>query len=493
VAVASGSVSRLLTGIVVARLLGPDLNGRYVFLLWLVESLVLVFNAGLPSALNRFLAHQLGRADAGAVQRMVRLGLWGGLVLSAGVALATFGLAHWYALAEYANPSLAAFLALLAAAQMWMGLAQSTLMGLHQFRAYAGAVVVAAIVLVIGQAIGVAGWGLDGAIYGALVSYAVGALLLIRAVVRAVPLNVSAPVATSQLDPTFLPYARDAWLAALISAVVWGRSELFFLERLSSPQEAGYFAAGLLFASLVVQSVNLISGALLPHLSRLVGAGDTTRLRSDYQRMTVFIALWAFPTSLLGMALMPQLIQVVFGTAYTEAAPAAQWLMATGLLTFATVGSAMVYGQGDAHIIRNWSLLGAVLLVALCTWLAPAYGAVGVAIGRLLVQATMIAISFYLLRTRYDLPVPFRPLLQILLAACASGLAAGMATNLATVGGVMAIAMGIAGGSLIYLIALRVLRAISAADAAVLRALLCRLPSFLATPANTLLSIAVSR
>jgi hypothetical protein len=85
-----------------------------------------------------------------------RRGLWGGLVLSAGVALATFGLAHWYALAEYANPSLAAFLALLAAAQMWMGLAQSILMGLHQFRAYAGAVVVAAIVLVVGQAIGVA-------------------------------------------------------------------------------------------------------------------------------------------------------------------------------------------------------------------------------------------------------------------------------------------------------------------------------------------------
>jgi len=37
-----------------------------------------------------------------------------------------------------------------------MRLAQSILMGLHQFRAYAGAVVVAAIVLVAGQAIGVA-------------------------------------------------------------------------------------------------------------------------------------------------------------------------------------------------------------------------------------------------------------------------------------------------------------------------------------------------
>lgn len=492
IAVASGSLSRLLAGMVVARHLGPDLNGRYAFLLWLVESLVLLFNVGLPGALNRFLAHQLGRADKVAVQRMVRFGLWSGLVLSSFVALVTFGAAHMYVLADQAMSPLAFALALLAAVQMWMGLTQSILMGLHQFRVYSRAVVAAAVVLVIGQTLGVAGWGLEGAIYGALASFAVGAILLTRAAMNASNSEVSASSGTIQLDPAFLHYARDTWLATLISAVVWGRSELFFLERLSSSQEAGYFSVGLLFTSIVVQSVNLISGALLPHLSRLVGAGETTKLHDHYSRITVFIALWAFPLSIGGIALMPQLLPIVFGQSYAGAAQAVQWLMATGLLTFATVGSAVVYGQGDAYIIRNWSLLGAALHVALCTIIAPHYGAVGVAISRLLVQAMMIAIGFYLLETRYGLPVPFRPLLRLLFAGCACGLAANVTAELAG-SGVTAVGLGVAIGAVVYLISLRVLRAITGDDASALRALVAGLPPFLGKPANLVLSVMVTR
>lgn len=487
VAVAAGSLSRLLSGIVVARLLGPELNGRYAFLIWLVEAIVLLCHAGMPGALNRFLALHFGRAEAEAAQNIVRFGLLAGMALSLTVALATFGVVYLYFFSEQTAPGLAASLGLLAAAQLWTGLAQSMLMGLHQFRAYARAVTVAALVLVIGQGVGASGWGLPGAIYGGLASYAVAAVLLTRAVAKGARWESLVKAGAPRMERSFLLYARDTWLAALISAVVWGRTELFFLERFSVPQEAGYFAVGLIFSSLIVQAVNLISGALLPHLSSLVGARETVRLQDDYRRISIFIALFTFPATLGGIALLPELMTLVFGPAYAGAIPAAQWLMSTGLLAFATVGSAVVYGQGDAHIIRNWSLLGAGLLSALCVLLAPAYGAAGVAAARVAVQVTMVAIGFYLLRSLYRLPVPVLVLFKLLFASIACGLGASAMVHL--VGGVAGIALAVVAGTITYLVALRALGAIPSEDAAALQRLCDRLPTIVRKPGNKLLAL----
>ena len=491
-AVAIGSLSRLLTGVVVARLLGPDQNGQYAFLLWLTEAVVLVFSVGLPAALNRFLALKMGHGDEAIAMRIMRYSLRAGLVLSLFAALAAYGLALHFLSAGTTTTEIAVTLALLVAAQLWSGLAQAILTGLQHFRAYARVVVVSSLVLLAGQITGAMGWGLHGAIYGALASYAVGAALFLRAVALTRLWKTRLTASGSSVGSPFVAYARDAWLAGLISAVVWGRAELFFLDRFSTGREAGYFAAGLVLSALVVQAVNLVSGALLPHLSYLVGQGQTARLHNDYRRMTVFIALLAFPLALGGVVLMPEIIRLVFGAAYSGATPAAQWLMATGLLAFSTVGSSVVHAHGDAHIIRNWSVLGACLLVLLCTLLAPTAGAAGVSAARFLVQTLMIGIGFYLLRRRYNLPVPLQTLGMLLVAAICCAVAASLAARLAG-GGVAGILMGVACGAMVYGLMLRLLAVVSAEDATTLGKLFAKLPPTLGKPANALLSLICSR
>ena len=491
-AVLVGSLSRLLAGVVIARLLGPDQNGQFAFLLWLTESLVLVFSVGLPGTLNRFLALKMGQGEELVARRLMRVSLRAGLVMSLFAAIAAYVLALHFMSVGTATTTMAITLALLVAAQLWSGLAQAILTGLQYFRAYARVVVVSSLVLVTGQIFGAMGWGLQGAIYGALASYAVGAALFLLAVAQTRFLNKSLTASESSVGSSFAAYARDAWLAGLISAVVWGRAELFFLDRLSTGLELGYFAAGLVFSNVVVQAVNLISGALLPHLSYLVGEEQTARLNNEYRRMTVFIALMTFPFALGGVALMPEIIKLVFGAAYADAAPAAQWLMATGLLAFATVGSSVVYGHGDAHIIRNWSVLGAGLLVLLCILLAPAAGAAGVSAARFLVQTMLIGIGFYLLRKRYDLAVPFQSLGLLLVAAICCGVAASLASQLAG-GGAVGILLGVACGATIFGLMLRMLGVVSAEDAASLGKLFAQLPAALSKPANTFLSLVCSR
>lgn len=493
VAAATGSLSRLLAGLIVARLLGPELNGRYAFVLWLVEMLVMFFNAGLPAALNRFLALSLGRADWAAARQMVRLGVAAGAILALAAALATLGAAWFRPLTDTALLTLAFPLALLAAAQLGAGIAQAILTGLHDFRAYARAVAVGSIFLLFAQIAGVYGWGLEGAIYGALIGQAATALLAVIAVARGASSACVSPSPAAAIERTaFVRYARDSWLAALISAVVWGRTELYFLERLSTAEQVGYFAVGLVFSAIIVQAVNLVSGILLPHFSTLVGAAEKHRLHSDYRRLTFYFALFTFPIAAIGIAVTPEIVALLLGPSYAGAIASARILMATGALAFATVGSAVVYGQGDAHVIRNWSLLGAVLLASLCTMLAPSYGASGAAAARIAVQAAMIGVGFRLLYLRYGLIVPVWDLMKLFFAASGSGLAALAGTAVVS-SGLVAIALATFVGVFAYVFCLRWLRAVRADDAAVLQTVIGKVPAPLAKPCNALLRLTVAR
>lgn len=486
-AAASGSLSRLLAGVAIARLLGPEHNGHFAFLMWLAESLVLLFSVGLPTTLNRFLALKMGRGEEAIVLRILHFSLRAGLVMSLLAVFATYVLAL-HLMKDSATSDMASALAWLVAVQLWAGLTQAILIGLQHFRAYARIVVLSSLVLVVGQIIGTLGWGLQGAIYGTLASYLVSAALNLRAILQT-PLWKRQPTENIfDIARSITPYARDAWLAGLISAVTWGRAELFFLEWFSTAREMGYFAAGMVFSSLLIQAVGLVSGAFLPHLSYLVGEGKKERVGEDYRRMIIFIALPIFPLALGGIALMPDIVPLLFGAAYADATPAAQWLMAAGILAFASAGSAVVYSHGDAHIIRNWSVLGACLLVLLCILLAPVAGAEGVAAARFFVQSFMIGIGFYLLRSRYDMPVPLRPLVMLLAAAASCAVAASLISQLVG-GGVAGILCGIACGATVYGLMLRMFNVISAEDAATLANLFARLPSMLGKPAAMLIKL----
>ncbi len=473
-AAASGSGSRLLAGIAVARLLGPEANGEVALAFWVTELFVLIFSLGLPGTINRFLALRLGQGDAPAASGITKSILKVGFLLCALAFLAAyFCIGHFSTLSPTAEMTVA--ISFLIITQLSSGICQAILNGLHAFRAYAMITMVSSIFLIIGQVIGTQHWGTDGAIYGALASYVIGAALLLRAVVKSGVWGSEGAITHSGIDGTFLAYARDAWLAGLISAVVWGRAELFFLGEFSTKTEAGYFVAGLVFSSLIIQTVNLITGALLPHLSNLIGRGCLARVESDYRQLTVFIALVTFPITLGGIALMPDIMLLVLGSDYIGAVPAARCLMATGLLACASVGSSVIYGHGDAHIIRNWSVVGAILLVACCLVLTPMLGALGAASARFFVQASMIGVGFYLVSSRYGIFLPLNTLGKTLAAGFCSAVLAAYSSRLAGGGG-LGVGVGIVCGAVTYLVLVRKLSIISEQDNTTLSRVFARSP-----------------
>lgn len=493
---ASSSLGRLFAGVVVARQLGPETMGQFSFLLWMTEILVLIVSIGLPQALMRYLANAQG---AGKMEGQKRLLGWATRVYIVVSVVATIGM---YFLARRVtfddtsiDPALAAALSILIALQLWAGLTQALLIGLQRFETYARIALVSSLVLIAGQSLGVVFWGLYGAICGAAAAFAVGAIsfLLVanREIIRA-DTRHEGQHCPSQPSKEFFAYAMYAWLAAVISSVAWGRSELFFVERYAGSQEAGFFSVGLMFSSLILQTIALVSGAFLPHFSQALGAGEHARVSRDYRRLTSTIAIVAFPISLGGLALMPELMRLVFGSSYEQAVASARWLIATGLWSFATVGSAVVYGFGDAKVIARWSLLAAALLILGCFLLTPAFGASGAAAVRWCVNGLMVAIGAYLLRYKYGQPFPARDLVKTFAAASACALVARITADL--VGSdLSSVVFGIVLGAFTYLASLRWLRVITPDDAQALRGLVARMPAFGRRPGNALLNFVVPR
>jgi O-antigen/teichoic acid export membrane protein len=367
------------------------------------------------------------------------------------------------------NWPISAALGLLLCCQLWSGVAQAVLIGLERFKPLAAVNLGGTLCSLLALGLGSALWGLRGAVGGATLGFAVsGTLALSRA------RDVWCPVAWRQTgmpvpNRAFWQYALNAWGAALISAVVWGRTELLFLERFAGYVQAAYFGIGLAFSSLTVQLLQLFTGALMPHFAWCVGRGDSKTLNRDYRWLTVLAASIAFPVAALAVGLMPDLLPLTFGSAYSEAVPAGMWLAACGLWGFATVGSAAVYGLGDAALIRRWSVAGAVLMAVGCWGLVPLYGAAGAAVVRFGVQGIMVIAGTLILRFRYGLPFPAVQLGKLLLAATAAGMAAQM-VDAAIGGGWAGVAAGLAAGGTTYLLCVRGLRAIDRGIADGLRA-----------------------
>lgn len=473
-----GSVGRLIAGVLVARVLGPELTGRFSYALWMVEFTVLLLTFGLPGALTRYLANYQGQCRATAQVELVRWCTLGYVPITAAACAVTYLLAR-YVVFDDLDKGIGAALAMLVTAQLWAGLNQAVLTGFQDFKTLALLTVASAVVSVAGQSVGAVLWGIQGAVLGAAAAFAI---LALGFVLVGYP-RIQGAARTALFNPPTPPergfyfYAASTWLAVLISAVAWGRAELFFLERFSPPAELGFFAVGLLWSGMVVQAVGLIAGALMPHFSTLDGSRDASRLKGDYRRLTVLVALVAFPVSAGGVALMPELIRLAFGEAYAGAVPSARLMMAAGAWSFATVGSAAIYGIGEAGLIMRWSVLGAVLTILGCLLLVPEYGAAGAATVRWCVQGTMVGIGAHLLRSRYGLPFPGRKLGAVAVAATVCALAArAVASSADKVPPAAVLLLAVATGAVVYVIALRLLRVLAPEDATSLMTFVRRCP-----------------
>lgn len=461
---------RFLLAVMTARWLGPEGAGRLAYLLFLAEAIATLTGFGLQSSVTRFVADLEGQGQRVKAEALTH---W---LYSRYLLLAVLGAAILAAV-----PPAFGSRAVPADLWLWLGgvfLAQALgafyiayLSGRQRFDLAARLNWYSGLILVAGGMLGTVFFGLAGTLAGYLAGSLPPAVLSLRLLGRA-HRNTS-PVLDRDLRSRCLRYAMFAWLAAMVSTLVWSRMEVFFLERYWGAQAVAMFTVGITLSALATQGPMLLSGALMPHFAESAGLRDSQALRRAYAAGTRLLAVLLFPMCLGLASLTPVLLPALYGNAFRPAVPSAMVLIAFSSLAFAGVASALVYGSGRSWFVAASGLSGAVLSLAGCLLVVPVWGSLGAAWSRSLVQTAMVALGTWYIARKLSCPAPIRALGKTLLAA---SLAAGSSYLIVSVAdGLASVAPAIAAAAVVYLIAVRRLAILEPEDVRVIRGALDKL------------------
>jgi O-antigen/teichoic acid export membrane protein len=181
-------------------------------------------------------------------------------------------------------------------------------------------------------------------------------------------------------------------LAALIlmDVIVWQRSELLFLGRLSNAAEVSFYAVPFALTERVADLIpGAVLGVLLPGLAYAQASADPTRFASVFGEALRYLGLLTVPIAIGGIVLAPFVVGLLYGPGFAPAAIVLQILFVS--VVFGVLGqasrSALLGMEAQGRLLKT-GLAAAVLSIALDLVLIPRWGAAGAAIANTIVQST---------------------------------------------------------------------------------------------------------
>jgi O-antigen/teichoic acid export membrane protein len=457
-------VFTLVLSVAAARFLGPEAMGRQSFIAFVSISALTLFGSGLALGLMRAVAESLGRrapADTQGIVAWARRVQFIGALAGAAV-LAVPAVAGAEPVLAWALAALVTFLSIL------QTIPNAVLIGAQRFRETAvvglvtGGVAVPTMIVVLALGGGISGmFGVEAAMVGANLVWTT--LLSRRTLAEIAPI---APHADATLRQATMRYAAVSTLGAVLTLVVWRRSEFFFLARYSNDTEIALYSIAFAAATVLSSVTEKLAGVMSSAFATLHGARETERLGSGYSRTMRLLTMLGLPLTALSAGGGPAAIEVVYGSDYQGAGPVLLVLLtAIPLIPLWSVSASLLVAMGDARSPLTTGFVAAVVSVTMALVLIPPYDAVGAAVANVSGQiVSAVMMSRYALRyvgrggVRWDAGA--------LLRATVASVAAGALTYaLCTgVGGALGLAAGVAAGVPALFLLLVLLRPLSAED-----------------------------
>jgi O-antigen/teichoic acid export membrane protein len=452
----SSLVAGLFSTVLIARLLGADGTGSTAFALWLVFSATALADRGIPSILLRYIARDSnsGASVGGLTRALYPRFLWPTIAVFVGFLV----YAVWAGLAETSEAGhLWAVTAIVFLVYANGNLAIGAARGLNRFPEIARHTALGCLLQLPVIAAGAYFFGAPGAMLGYLVRHLPQGLAIRGYLaVRSDPAN---NVVTDQMRR----YGRNTWIAGALNVFVRTRIEFLFIGWFFTITEVGYFAAGMTFNSLIVQFSMYMLAGLTPGFGRLHDTENDAQFALSYQRALRWMSLILMPACIGGAAIMPELLPLVFGGEFT---PAVHMSVVLTLFTFAQALSmiplAAIQAREKDQTMLNATAISAVILIALNLAITPFFGGEGAAWVRAGVNIATLAWLLWHGQKYLKLPAPLSSLARIgFAAALCAGTAYGL---LLEIPGLAGLCIAIPAGALVYLLALRLLRAVPNGD-----------------------------
>jgi len=460
---------------IAARLLGPDDFGVLAYVVWCVTVAVAVANMGSDVVQQRFIPNlrAAGKNDQvdGLVGAIVRLSLGAAVVV--GVLL--FAYLHGPGSAALEEGSPQSQVVVITIALTWFicwrmaDLYLFNLRGEQRFDKLARVSTVSALMRVATTTLGALLFGIPGALAG----YIAGTVLPAS---RLFPLLRLKPGVDRSLRQEVVGFALMSWTIGVIGNLLFGRTQIIFLEHYTNIATVGLFAVALTVAEIAAQLPPLLLSALLPRFSEQRGQGAHDHMKRLYRTMTALIAMVMLPLCLCLAAVTSVLVPLVFGSDFADAAKVASILLiAIAINSFGATNLSLILSMGKSNILWISNAVGLVGVIGLGFLLIPQYGLMGAAWSRAIIQVVVILIEIVCAAVQLKLLMPYRALGAITLAALAQGAIAYAVVQ--NIGGAVSLAIAIPAAIIAYLVAIRLLKIIPLVDPELTSQLISHVPS----------------
>ncbi len=421
VVTAAGLVAGLLTSVVLARGLGPARMGEYSYLIWLLRAITVVATLGFPFAVTRYTASALGQGRPALASAFLRLLLRRQLVVAAAAVVLLAPLVLQAAPLEFRGPMLA----------MLVGLFPTTAEAVYAHAAYGAqrydltaqvSTVKMTLQLLSAAVVVTLGGDFLALVVGGLVGTSISCLLQRRRALALYPAAAGAVPddARRELRAYLIPLS----IVAVLDTLVWDRSEIVFLRLYTSSEQIAFYSLAFGLASRAMTAPSVLIGALLPALATLDGRGDRAAFGRVYRESLRAVAIVGAPLVVVGTALAPGLIRLLYGAPYL---PVALLLGPMLLVSLVGVMRQVAWSALRAVGDRRWALhatwLGAAVDVGTAVALVPAWGVWGAVVANAAAQLLAAAVAFVAVARRQRCGFPALDLLRIA-AAAGAGLAA---------------------------------------------------------------------
>ncbi len=471
----------VIASVMYARMLGPAEYGRLNFLLWLLSIFGFIVGMGFSGTLSRYISLYQGKDDSEKSARIVSTVLSCELAIS--ILFVIFLFAFRGRVAGYFNePTLSSLflvIVLTIIPSAVIDVFRFSLTGLQKIKEISLLnMVLQPVSLVCSLAAVWMGYGVQGII---VVNFL---LLFPRLFVLYIFLKRSLSVWLFRFTdrPLFreiFRYNLSIWVIVITDQIIWQRSEIFFLQKFSSPEQIAYYSLAFGWGMRLIGFLpGVLGGFLIPVMSELHGKDSHAQMNKVFFFLSKYLSVAIIPMTLGAIAVSKNLVYVLYGERYL-AVPVlfVPIFLAKGFISLYIGASAMIFASGRQNFIVMWGIVLSLLNLVLDYFLIKSYAALGAAWATSIVHLLAAVITLFYLKRTFRVEIPFRFQFRVFLASLPMFfLAFLISTKISNAAG---LSIAVLSGIALYLLAMKVLGIFTGEDTEMLLFLKDKMPGVL--------------
>ncbi|WP_260703631.1 oligosaccharide flippase family protein [Edaphobacter flagellatus] len=434
-----GLVTSLITGIAIARTLGPARMGYFVYVSWLTTIISSLSSVGLPETTRKYLAEYIGGGDYSTARFVYFRTL---ITQTIFASVATLGAVVWVlhgAPAQYRVAALLLVCGILPAMVNFIS-AQANVASENLSANLPASLASTATYFILTLSAVFFHWGVTG------IAFAMFAMRMVDFLVRFFPTvrrvltwDSGHAHPPADLRARMVRFGLQSVVGMLLALIVWDRSEIFLLEHRSLDiRQIAFYSVAIGLAERLLLFPTIFAAASGASILAQFGR-DRSRLPAMAASAARYIALISIPMHVIAVPLAAPVLLVLYGKQYVGALLVATVspLLCLPKAFLGPIQSLFESTEQQKYFIMT-TILASFVDVAIAWSLIPHYGALGACIGSGAAQITAIGLMWAIGIRQYHIQLPWSFFFKLSAISATASLAAyAVASHLSPLGGLI--------------------------------------------------------